>query len=145
MGKKPVEENHRIRGGCLCEKVAYEVAAEFRFLLFCHCDQCRKITGSAHASNLFGNPAGFRWLKGEEYIKRYDMPGRYFSKAFCRDCGSGVPYLISDGKVILVPAGSLDGEPVFPKKSKVFYREHTAWCVMDENTPVFDGYPDYFS
>ena len=40
-------EPRRLRGGCLCGAVAYEVEDGFRYALACHCSQCRRATGSA--------------------------------------------------------------------------------------------------
>ncbi len=105
-----------INGGCLCGKVTYEVENKFEHLFFCHCEQCRKITSSAHASNLFRNVETFRWLKGEDAVKIYNFPNRGFSTAFCTQCGSGLPFINSSGKKVIVPAGSLDGEPVLTSK-----------------------------
>lgn len=132
----------KINGGCLCGKVEFEVENQFEDLFFCHCEQCRKLTGSAHASNLFGDLGGFRWLKGEDNVQHFDFPGRQFSNAFCRDCGSGLPFVNSNGTKIIVPAGSLNSEPRFARQSKIFYVEQTQWCRATEQTKTFDGFPE---
>ena len=131
-----------ITGSCLCGRVEYEVENQFENLFFCHCQQCRKITGSAHASNLFGNPNGFRWLQGQEDVKHFEYPGRQFTNVFCKECGSGLPFLNSDGTKIIVPAGTLNAEPKFSQQSKIFYEEQTNWCQTSEQTKTFDGFPD---
>ena len=134
--------NDKISGSCLCGGVKYEITRNFDRLFFCHCQQCRKITGSAHASNLFVDGDSFKWLKGEELVKQYKTHGRDFTKAFCRECGSGVPYRGSNSKKIIVPAGSLDGEPQFACQSRVFYAEKTRWYQTGPDTMTFDGFPD---
>ncbi len=131
-----------ITGSCLCGKIEFEVENRFEDLFFCHCQQCRKITGSAHASNLFGDPGGFRWLRGKEDVKCFEYPGRQFTTVFCKECGSGLPFLNSDGTKIIVPAGILNAEPRFAQQSKIFYEEQTKWCQTGEQTKTFDGFPD---
>ncbi len=131
-----------ITGGCLCGKVEFEVENQFEDLFFCHCQQCRKITGSAHASNLFGDPDGFRWLKGGKDVTIFNYPDRQFTNVFCRYCGSGLPFLNSDGTKIIVPAGNLNSEPHFSRQSKIFHAEQTQWCRTGEQTRTFDGFPD---
>ncbi len=37
-----------LSGKCLCERVKYEVADDFRYALVCHCSQCRRATGAAN-------------------------------------------------------------------------------------------------
>lgn len=130
-----------IKGKCLCGKVEYEIENSFSQFYICHCEQCRKITGSAYASNLFGDPRQFNIICGLEKIKRFDHDVRGFTKAFCIVCGSGVPYLNSEGNSIVVPAGTLDGEPKFSKKSVIFHKEKTSWSEQNEIDTYFDGFP----
>ena len=42
-----------LAGGCLCGAIKYTVHGPFLRFLHCHCARCRKVTGSAHATNLF--------------------------------------------------------------------------------------------
>lgn len=130
-----------IKGKCLCGKVEYKIENSFNQFYICHCEQCRKITGSAYASNLFGDPRQFSVISGLENIKRFDHNVRSFTKAFCMECGSGVPYLNSEGNSIVVPAGTLDGEPKFSVKNVIFHREKPSWCEEYENDLYFDGFP----
>ena len=36
------------RGSCLCGKVTFEIEGNFEQFFLCHCERCRKDTGSAH-------------------------------------------------------------------------------------------------
>ncbi|MCE8516358.1 GFA family protein [Ruegeria pomeroyi] len=132
-----------VTGRCLCGNVEYSIENDFLFLLFCHCEQCRRISGSAHASNLFSATQSLTWLKGEESIQRFDYPGRDFTKSFCRMCGCGLPYRSSHGEMVIVPAGTLDGEPKFATHGKVFLAECTEWTHSTADTKLFDGFPDF--
>ena len=49
--------SEQITGACLCGAVRFSVDNAFATLFFCHCDQCRKMTGGSHAANLFIEPA----------------------------------------------------------------------------------------
>ena len=71
-----------VRGGCLCGTVQFEVKDTFEHFQLCHCTQCQKTTGTAHASNLFTKAEDISWLSGKEEVKRYDVPGRRISNAF---------------------------------------------------------------
>jgi hypothetical protein len=130
-----------IKGKCLCGNVKYEIENKFDQFYICHCKQCRKTTGSGYAANLFGNPKQFNFISGSKDIKRFDHSERGFTKAFCKECGSGVPYLNSTGKSIVVPAGTLDADPVFINKNMIFYKEKASWSVKNENDSYYDGFP----
>ena len=70
------------------------------------------MTGSAFASNIQAAPAEVKWLSGAEYVKRFDYPrDRLFTKVFCSECRSGLPFLNKSGKKLFIPAGSLDSAP----------------------------------
>jgi len=116
-----------ITGGCCCGDITFTVEDNFSNFFFCHCEQCRKLTGSAHASNLFTTTDNINWLSGKEKIKRYDDPERTFSQAFCQNCGSGLPYLTQSGKSLIVPAGSLNAEPAKGLDAQIFCAEQTQW------------------
>jgi len=130
-----------LKGSCLCGKVSFEVARAFDKMFLCSCDQCRQITGSAFASNLFIAADGFTWLVGNDDIVTYQMPGRDISKSFCRVCGSGVPWSSSDGTRMVVPAGTLQGEPEVADKVRIFVAEQPLWFSNLEKIAAHQGFP----
>ena len=137
--------NDLIKGGCLCGDVEYSIENDFLFLLFCHCEQCRRISGSAHASNLFSTTQSLSWTMGADRVRSFHHPNRDFTKAFCSVCGSGLPYVSKSGGMVIVPAGSLNSEPRFGKAAKVFLSERANWTPSAIKTDEFDYFPDYFS
>ncbi len=138
MNEKP----NRIQGSCLCRSVSFEIVNDFAKLYFCNCNQCRKITGSAFASNLFVNIESFDWLAGSDGIAVYKVPNRDIAKSFCRKCGSGVPWLSSDGAMMIVPAGCLNGEPEVKGRIRIFTAEEPTWSSEFELIEVHSGFPD---
>lgn len=116
-----------LTGSCLCGDVSFEIEDDFKHFQLCHCTQCQKTTGSAHASNLFTDPENITWISGEDAISRFDVEGRGISNAFCTRCGSRVPYLSKSGEVLAVPAGSLDGRPSISPSANIFWPERAGW------------------
>lgn len=99
-------EAARIRGACLCGAVAFRIWGPFERFVLCHCSRCRKATASVHAANLFTAPDHVEWLHGVDLIRRYQVPeARSFSKCFCIQCGSALPYVSRNGAHLIVPAG----------------------------------------
>lgn len=132
----------KLTGGCLCGTISFEVVGAIEKLFFCSCVQCRQITGSAFASNLFVATDGFGWLGGSGDIVTYRVPGRDVSKSFCRLCGSGVPWANRDGSKMIVPAGSLSGEPDVAERFRIFMAEQPDWASGLEQVDAHAGFPD---
>ena len=132
----------KIKGGCLCGAVSYEVDNRFEKLFLCSCEQCRQISGSAFASNLFGTIEGFNWLSGNDEIENYQMPGRDISKSFCRVCGSGVPWASGDGTRMIVPAGSLSEPAIVAERLRIFTSEQPSWASDLEQIPAHAKFPE---
>jgi hypothetical protein len=131
----------KIKGRCLCGAVSFAVTNTFEKLFLCSCDQCRQITGSAFASNLFVRIEGFDWLEGAGEIVSYQMPGRDISKSFCRVCGSGVPWVNGDGTKMIVPAGSLSAPVNVAERFRIFASERPAWASDLEHVSSHAQFP----
>ena len=117
----------KLTGQCLCGKVKFEVENNFDYFHLCHCKQCQRATGSAHASNLFTRAENFNWRTGEDSVKRFDVPGRIISNAFCVECGSGLPYLSLSGEALVIPAGCLNEQPGIAPGANIFWSERAQW------------------
>jgi hypothetical protein len=132
----------KITGRCLCGAVSFEVVNTFEKLYLCSCEQCRQITGSAFASNLFVSIEGFDWVEGTEEIARYQVPGRDISKSFCRVCGAGVPWANTDATKMIVPAGSLSEPANVAERLRIFTSEQPTWASELEQVPAHAEFPE---
>jgi len=131
----------KLKGSCLCGKISFEVVNAFDKMFLCSCGQCRQITGSAFASNLFIASDRFNWLAGDDAIVTYQIPGRDISKSFCRVCGSGVPWASGDGSKMIVPAGALHAEPKVAERFRTFVSEKPSWSSCLDQVEAYQGFP----
>ena len=131
-----------LTGGCLCGAVSFEIKNEFEHFQLCHCSQCQKTTGTAHASNLFTKPEYIRWLSGQDERVRYDVPGRRLSNVFCKNCGSRLPWLSLNGDTLAVPAGSLNGTPSITPRANIFWPERASWYDQGIQATTYDTFAD---
>jgi hypothetical protein len=132
-----------IQGSCLCGTVTFEVNLPFQTMVHCHCSRCRKGTGTGHATNLIVEPNQLQWLSGEEFITRYDLPtAKSFGKCFCRYCGCPVPRLTRNGKLMVIPAGSLDTEPPITPSAHIFWESRVSWGCPSGGLPTHAEYPE---
>ncbi|MBE70779.1 MAG: aldehyde-activating protein [Thalassospira sp.] len=114
-------------GGCLCGAVRYEITGDFDAFFLCHCKYCQKDTGSAHAANLFSGKATLFWIDGQDHIQSYTVPETRHQKAFCKNCGSAVPYTQMDGKLVVVPAGSLETPVSIRPNAHIMMGSKASW------------------
>ncbi len=98
-------------GSCLCGAVAFRVAPPFEYFGHCYCSRCRKKTGTGRATALKVVAEQFAWTKGEESVRRWDMPeARSFATAVCATCGANLPHLTRSGREAIIPAGCIDSD-----------------------------------
>ncbi|MBC07330.1 GFA family protein [Thalassospira sp.] len=128
-------------GSCLCGAVRYEVTGDFDAFFLCHCSYCQKDTGSAHAANLFSTKAALSWLEGDTNIQSFTVPGTRHQKAFCQACGSAVPYTQMDGKLVVVPAGSLETPVSIRPTAHIMMGSKANWDEGLEDIDRLDGLP----
>ena len=131
-----------VKGSCLCGAVEYEITGNIGIFQYCHCSRCRKVTGSAHASNLFVSPDHFTWTKGEDMVGTYQPEDtKYFSTAFCKQCGSNLPWKVQTGKVVVVPAGTLNDDPGIQPTQSIFYASGACWYKSPKDLPQHEALP----
>lgn len=129
-------------GSCLCGKVTYEIEGDFENFYLCHCERCRKDTGSAHAANLFSSTAKLRWLSGQENSKTFNLGSEGHIKSFCTNCGSALPNIQMDGKLLVVPAGSIDSDININPQGHIYYANKANWDTELEKVPKFEELPN---
>jgi hypothetical protein len=128
-------------GSCLCGEVRFEIEGEFDRFYLCHCEYCRKDTGSAHAANLFSSTAILRWLSGQQNVRQFELPATRHTKCFCSRCGSALPMLQMKDRLLVAPAGSLNSEVLIRPDAHIFVSSRASWDHALEEVPTIDGYP----
>jgi len=126
-------------GSCLCGAVRFEVEGAFERFYLCHCQYCRKDTGSAHAANLFSSTAVLHWICGQDKMTSFDLPATRHGRSFCSVCGSALPG--QQGRLLVVPAGSLDCDVVLKPDAHLFMASRANWDEGLERVPKLDGLP----
>jgi hypothetical protein len=126
-------------GSCLCGQVRFEIEGEFDRFFLCHCQRCRKGTGTAHAANLFSATARIAWLSGHEKVAQYNVPDSRHARTFCSACGGALPR--ERPGMLVVPAGSLDTDVLAAPTAHIFVGSRANWDRSLESVPAFDTLP----
>jgi hypothetical protein len=78
-----------IQGSCLCGGVRFEVTEPFVNLSYCHCTNCKKISGGVGTASGRVPTAAIQILEGEDVLRSY-QPEEGTAKTFCSVCGSNL-------------------------------------------------------
>lgn len=128
-------------GSCLCKAVRFEVEGDFEQFYLCHCEYCRKDTGSAHAANLFSTTATLKWICGEDHVRVFNLPSTRHRHCFCSTCGSALPDVQMNGQLLKVPAGSLDSPVRIRPDAHLFFSSRANWDEALEKIPTVERLP----
>jgi hypothetical protein len=88
------------RGGCLCGSVRFEVAGEPLRVGICHCQDCRRTSGTVFSFFAVWSRAAY---SGSGAL------ATFAGRSFCPQCGSRVVHLREDEAEIML--GALDSAP----------------------------------
>lgn len=131
-----------LNGSCLCGGITYQVTAAFQFVYNCHCGRCRKARAAAYTTNGFVQPGGIEILGGENLLDHYKVPeAKFFTHAFCRVCGAGMPRTNTTRPLIVVPFGSLDDDPGRDADKHIYTGAKAHWYAIADDLPQFPERP----
>jgi hypothetical protein len=78
-----------MRGSCLCGGVRFEIREPFISLTFCHCTNCKRISGGVGTANGRARADWIEVKQGRELLTTY-QPDEGTAKTFCSACGSNL-------------------------------------------------------
>ena len=129
-------------GSCLCGSVNYKSNSDPLVIQNCHCDQCRKATGSVYLTNLFIKEENFE-ITGEvnNYTHLSDA-GNNMPKYFCPKCGSQV-FGKNSGRpgIITIRAGTVNEKNIIKPIRNLFLKSKVPSTPINSNLEACEGMP----
>ena len=125
-----------LSGRCLCGVVRYELDAEVRALVNCHCQFCRRAHGAAFVTTAPVPTRALRFVAGAEHVANYE--GRFF----CGKCATRLynrSDAIPDTTALVVT--SLDEEPAGAPSAHFNLESKAPWFEIRDDAPRFDAFP----
>jgi hypothetical protein len=132
----------KLSGGCSCGAVRFAVT-DYLYALMCHCDACKKRTGSAYGLSVMIRNEDLSELTGETktFVRRGES-GRLVRYEFCPQCGTTVRWQIE-----IVPhrqvfaLGAFDEPHLFEVVGEMYADEALPWARLGCEL-VRSGAPD---
>ena len=133
----------KIEGGCLCGAVRYSSDAEPVAQVVCHCEACRRISGSTYSFNV-AIPEDSLTVEGEvaTYEDMSGSSGQPMYRRFCPKCGSslyggGPAY----GPLYFIKAGTLDDPGWVKPETHIWTSEKLDWTPIPEGATLVERNP----
>lgn len=130
-------EDAHYSGRCLCGDLRYTVSRPPIWVGHCHCESCRRNTGSAMASFVGVAADSFSVTRGT--LSSYaSSPG--VRRSFCDRCGTPLAYEADrfPGEVHVF-LGTLDDPNQFRPEFHVHCSERIPWFEVSDNLPRYPG------
>jgi hypothetical protein len=133
-----------VTGRCLCGHVTWRYDGEVGPASYCHCEDCRRCTGSAFNVGVRLRRADFRITAGgpRGFTKRGDS-GRELTRHFCPECGS--PIFTSAPKHpdhVYVKAGTFDDPGLVRPAQQNWLASAVSWHRIAADLPASAKSPD---
>ena len=129
-----------VQGGCLCNRVRFEIRGAIRNIVHCHCSRCRKAQGSAFATNGIVQAGDFHLVSGAEDLSTYESsPGQ--TKVFCKHCGS--PILSRNTArpdQVRIRLGTLESDIEERPMAHIFATSKANWEEICGDLPQYEAY-----
>lgn len=120
----------RLTGRCLCGAVSYSSDAEPEAMVYCHCDDCRRTTGSAFNVGVCVAADSVHVI-GE--VKAYTVQaegGNQTRREFCPNCGS--PLFTRYPDKIYIKAGTLDHSDGLRPTRQIWTEMAVSWSQIPD-------------
>jgi hypothetical protein len=132
---------HPISGRCLCGSVSFRITGRLAPVVYCHCSQCRRASGTAFAANAGVRRDEIELISGLDAIREYESsPGKF--RAFCSRCGSPIySRAAADPTQVRIRLGTLDGDPGRRSLAHCWVSAKAVWFDITDQLPQFAEAP----
>ena len=139
-----MNNNVEYNGTCSCGFVKYTIYDAPLFTHACHCDDCKKSTGSAFVVHSMILENCFEVKEGE--LEGATLPtgsGAGYKPFFCKKCGTYIycKYDMAPGRII-IRTSTLNDSENFPPQAQIFTRSKVPWITLDDKIPSFENMYD---
>lgn len=121
------------KGHCRCGAVAVTATGEPTIAVYCHCDDCRRATGSPVLAAVSFLKADLDWTEGKG-LKRHTNGTAH--RLFCGECGSPVAqeHDSADDKTFF-NTGFMDEPERYPPTYHTFEGQQLPWLELTDTLP----------
>ncbi|WP_082305887.1 MULTISPECIES: GFA family protein [unclassified Pseudoalteromonas] len=129
-----------IHGSCLCKEVTFTINGNLHSGRYCHCDNCRKFSGTSPAAWAMAQSADVVICSANNCVSKFNS-GRG-QRCFCSHCGSPLWFeSLEYPDTIAIPLGVLDHGYIPPLRMHIWTQSRPTWCAIHDELPQHKTYP----
>ena len=125
-----------LRASCLCGAMRFEIRGPLVGINQCHCDKCRKESGTGSSTFIPVHAEQFTWISGADLVGEYRGDGWAIER--CKVCGSLAPDHNQKRALYNIPAGLLDDDIGVDVAHHMFVGDKAGWDVIGDDAPQYD-------
>ena len=132
----------KLKGGCMCGDIKYDVEGDSSMTGICHCPDCKRQTGSAF-STIVGVGVDQIVVEGTPRIyETKGLSGEGVLRHFCGNCGSPLYSVVNSMPgVAFIKAGTLDDTSWLVPTIEFFCDNADTWTTQDVQRQKFGLMP----
>jgi len=134
-----------MKGQCSCGEIQFEMIENPLFTHACHCKNCQRQSGSAHALNAMIETKCVNVLSGtSEGVKVETGSGMGQTIHRCPSCKIGLwsTYAAFGDGFSFVRVGSLEDPGQYPPDINIFTKSKQPWVTLLDNIPATEEFYD---
>lgn len=119
------------KGGCVCGSVRFELGAHPLWIVACHCDPCKKRTGSAYGISMVVDSKSVKAFSGVTNIfARSGDSGKEVRYEFCPKCGTTVRWHVDLIARQVFAGGTLDQPEQLVVYGEMYVGDALPWARL---------------
>ena len=130
--------NNEYQGRCHCGVIRYRVKGKPIMVEYCHCESCRRLSGSVVTTFIGYTRESFEMIGGEPIYYQSSSRTR---RSFCGVCGTRLFYENDDyPEDIYISVGTLGDIETWPPDRHVWVSDKVSWYVIGDDLAQYDGF-----
>jgi len=129
-------------GGCMCGAVRYKAVGPPTGVIYCHCESCRRHTGSPVSALAGFRQDDVRFTKGK---RKLYASSKGVGRGFCADCGTTLTWEGDGeelGQLIEIHMGTLDDPSALKPNCHIHHDERISWFDVAGTLPRYHEWED---
>lgn len=129
------------KGSCFCGSVQFEFELPSKFVVNCHCSECRRAHGAAFVTWVGTWEEKLSILQGAEHLATYAYNEPHTAtRQFCKTCGSPLFFRgVRWPGEVHVSRACITGNVDKNIQADVFYSDRAHWCQADSGVSKLGG------
>jgi len=126
-------------GSCFCKAVKFQIELPVKEVLHCHCNMCRRLSGSDYTSWVIVPDNKFSLTKGKENLSSYAV-SEQCNQTFCKTCGTRIT--TTDKKyagIISILRGTISDDINNEASAEFYMSDKAPWFHLVSSLPKFGG------